>query len=348
MKVLLIAPSASYSIGKLLEISFSDTGHQVAVCDPEKLIPRWKQRLNTQMFRLPYRMRKPWENSYLNKLNRKFFRWFEQEKPDLVMVYNDSLLLPGMVRVFKKKARVVFYLGDNPYYNWTKPFFLNLLMEADYIFAPDSMWVEQLRMIGIQNIHFEILGWDRRYYFPKEPTGEEREKYSSDLLFIGNPYSMSWGYKRALFLRQFSDLDLKIYGTWKWQRLSQFFPELQKRFVLIDKVMGPEQVNTISNCCKLYPVDANPGVIYGLHARVFDCIGSGILPLVEYRKDLDRVFKNIDIPRITNYNEAHEKAEYYLDNENKRRELVKQLRQYVSKNFLSEHAIQRMLERIFS
>ena len=142
-------------------------------------------------------------------------------------------------------------------------------------------------------------------------------------------------------------MDLKIYGTHQWRRWLSVFPELRKLFVLLSKPLGPEQVNNISNCCKLYPVDANPGLLHGLHARIFDCIGSGILPLVEYRKDLDRVFKTMDIPRIYNYNEANELARYYLENENKREELLKQLRQYVSENFLPEYAIKRMLERIF-
>lgn len=347
MNVLLITPSCSYSTGKLLESSLTTNGHQVGICDPETLTPHWKQRLNTQAFRLPYRLRKPLENSFLNDLNKKFFHRFEQEKPDMVLVYNDSMLLPETVRAFKKKARVIFFLGDNPYYTWTKPFFLNLLMEADYIFAPDSMWVEQLKMLGIKNIYFEVFGWDRRFFYPKECTPAERKKYTSDLLFIGNNYVINWGYKRTLFLNRFAGMDLKIYGTRHWQRWLPYFPGLKKHFVLIPKPMGVEQVNTISNCCKIYPVDANPGLLHGLHARIFDCIGSGILPLVEYRKDLDRIFKTIDIPTITNYNEAREMAQYYLDNEKKRRESVQQLHQYVAENFLPAHALKRMFERIF-
>ena len=222
MKVLLITPASSYSIGKLLENSFSAAGHEVAACDPEKLIPRWKQHINIQAFRLPYRLRKPWEKSFYSHLNKKFVHWFEQEKPDIIMIYNDSMLLPETVQIFRKKARVVFYLGDNPYYTWNKPFFLNLLMQADYIFAPDTMWIEQLKMLGIKNIYFEILGWDRKHYFPNEPSCNERKKYTSDLLFIGNTYTTNWGYKRALFLSRFARFEdpnqqiqvLLLYRKW--------------------------------------------------------------------------------------------------------------------------------------
>ncbi|MCU0285006.1 MAG: glycosyltransferase [Acidobacteria bacterium] len=347
MTVLLIAPASSYSIGKLLENSLTALGHWVKVCDPEILLFRWKYSVNTQFFRLPYRLRQPWDTYFFNQVNKKFLQIFDQEKPDMVLVYNDSLLLPETVRIFRKKARVVFYLGDNPYYTWTKPLFLNLLMEADYIFAPDSMWVEQLRILGIKNIHFEIFGWDKRFFFPKECTPEERNRHQCDLVFIGNNYVINWGYKRALFLSKFANMDLNIYGTGHWQRWFTYFPELKQRFRLLSEPMPVGQVNTICNCSKIYPVDANPGLIHGLHVRVFDCIGSGILPMVEYRKDLDRVFKDVTIPRITNYDEAMEKAQYFLDHEAERRETVKQLQDYAGKHFLPEHALKRMLERIF-
>lgn len=346
MKVMLLAPSSSYSIGRLLENSLLKAGHEVAICNPENLIPRWKKRINSQLARFPYRFRRLWERDLLGKLNREYITHFRSEKPDLVMVYNDSMLIPESARMMRKKARLIFYLGDNPLYNWTKPLFLSLLREADFVFAPDSMWVQQLKMIGIQNIRFEILGWDNRYFFPMDPTPGEKQQYSSDLLFIGNIYGGSWGYKRALFLSRFSSLDLKIYGTRHWHRWFSDFPELRDRFVAVGKLMGSELVNTISNCCKLYPVDANPGLIHGLHARIFDCIGSGILPLVEYRKDLERVFENVDIPVINNYNEAHDAAVYFLKNQEKRRVLVERLRQVLSQDYLPEHAIKRILDDV--
>lgn len=265
----------------------------------------------------------------------------------MVLVYNDSMLLPETVQYFKKTARTVFYLGDNPYYTWTKPLFLNLLMEADYIFAPDTMWVEQLKMLGLKHIYFEIIGgWDKRFYFPMEPSPQDREKYSSDLLFIGNSYVLNWGFKRTLFTNQFADLDIKIYGTKQWLRWLTYFPDLQKRFILQENPIGLEQVNLMSNCCKLYPVDANPGLLHGLHARIFDCIGSGILPLVEYRKDLDDVFKNTGIPKIYNYNDANSLAKHFLNNEKERLELIEHLRKYVAQHYLPNHGIERMFERM--
>lgn len=347
MKILLFLPSSSYSIGESVKNAFLELGHEIYNFDHQSVTKNWQMKLNTQMFRMPYRIRNKWDGFYLREINKKMIEVFYQEKPDLIMVYNDSLLLPVTVEKIKKTAKVVFYLGDNPYYTFNKPFFLKVLMEADYTFVPDSMWVDQLRMLGICNVYFEMLGWDHRHYFPMDPTQEERDKYSSDLLFIGNTYVQNWGYKRTLFMSKFSDLDLKIYGTRNWHRWFEYFPELRDRFVLLDKPLGLEQVNLISNCSKLYPVDANPGLLQGLHARIFDCIGSGILPLVEYRKDLDRVFPDKDIPIIYSYQEANQLARYYLDHDSERKELVKSLRDFIKNKFLPKHAIKRMLDRVF-
>lgn len=347
MKALLIFPSSSYSIGQSVRFALEELGHETAIFDHQRIISPVKNKLNAQMFRLPYRIRRKWDRIYLKEINKKMIEVVYRDKPDLVMVYNDSLLLPETVEKIKEKSKVVFYLGDNPYYTFNKPFFLKVLMESDYVFVPDSMWAEQLKMLGIKNVYFELLGWDHRHFFPLEPSREQLDNFSSDLLFIGNTYVQNWGYKRTLFLSKFADFDLKIYGTKNWLRWFEYFSELRGKFILLDKPMGLEKVNLISNCCKLYPVDANPGLLHGLHARIFDCIGSGILPLVEYRKDLDRVFPGEKIPVIREFGEARHLAEYYLEHDSERKELAVQLRNFIMNEYLPEYAINRMLERVF-
>jgi hypothetical protein len=221
-------------------------------------------------------------------------------------------------------------------------------MEADWIFAPDSHWIEQLKMLGIKNIKFEVLGWDQQTYYTLDPDEEDRLKYASDLVFIGNSYVINWGFKRALFLSQFEHLDLKIYGTHHWFRWLEYFPGLKDHFVQIAKPISLDKVNLISNCCKIYPVDANPGILNGIHARIFDCIGSGILPLPEYRKDLDLVFNGVALPAIHNYNQGKEIAEYYLKRDDERKNLIKSLLAEVRTNYTPSIACSRILTEIFS
>src|SRR5690606_15151022 len=147
-------------IGKVLKTGLTELGHEVFEADFEKYMSRFLNRFQTQAFRLPFKLRNIWEDYYSNEINKFFVTEYDRIKPDLVFVYNDSKLISDTVKYFQKKTKVVFYLGDNPFYTWTKVNFLNLIMDADFIFAPDTMWVEQLRMLGIKNIEFEVLGSD--------------------------------------------------------------------------------------------------------------------------------------------------------------------------------------------
>ncbi|GAJ18159.1 unnamed protein product, partial [marine sediment metagenome] len=96
------------------------------------------------------------------------------------------------------------------------------------------------------------------------------------------------------------------------------------------------------------PVDANPGLVNGIHIRVFDCIGSGIFPLVEYQKDLDIVFKNVELPVIKNYKDAEKTAKYYIINDEKREKINIELKQYVDSHFTPEKAALSILDKVFN
>lgn len=347
MKILLITPSTSYSIGMILRKGFLKNKHEVIVADYINSTAKWKNQVNSQVYRFPYQLREKWVKYYLTQINNKVLQQFYEVKPDMVLVYNDAQLLPETVVEMRKNSRVVFFLGDNPFYSWRKYYFIEVLMEADHVFVPDSFWMEQLQMLGMKNTSFEVVGSDDDLFFRMEPTLEQKAKYSHDLFFIGTTYSTSWGYKRALFLSKFTDLDIAIYGKDNWFKWFKYFPELKKRFVVEDQYISYELLNTICNCCKIYPVDANPGVLNGLHTRIFDCIASGIMPLVEYRKDVEFVFENVDLPVIRNYNESKELAQYYLAHEDKRLEVIENLRKLTLTKYRPEYATQRMLDRIF-
>ena len=84
-----------------------------------------------------------------------------------------------------------------------------------------------------------------------------------------------------------------------------------------------------------------------MHLRIFDCIGSGILPLVEYQNDLDFVFKEVKIPMIKNYSEAEEIAQYYLSNDKERKEMIKELKIFIDKYFSPEVAVKKIVDQLF-
>jgi hypothetical protein len=332
-----------YNTTKLILLKFCDEVEGINVMNH---VNDFEIRINTQIFRLPYSIRNKWTYYYQNKINNAFLNQFRLHSPDLVFVYNNEMLLPETVAEMKKTARVVFFLGDSPYYTPTNDYFLALLNMADLVLVPDSFWMEQMRTIGIKNTYLFIPGLDETSYH-QNPSHEISETISEkDILYCGMSYYNSWGYKKALLMSKFTDFNLEIHGNRAWHRWFQFFPELASVFHE-SGFIPTNLLNAMFNKTKLMPVDGNPAVLNGFHLRTFEALGAGVLPLIEYRKDVEEeIFTDIDIqlPIIRSYSDATAMAERYLSDEQLRSETVNLMKHLVLTKYSAERNAERLLE----
>ncbi len=343
MKVLLLSPSF-YTLHRTFVKGFTKLNYSVYHHDYRLYLHNWKQKLNVQIFRFPFSVRDKWDEYFFNGINNKHLEIFEREQPDIVFIYNNECLLPETLQYFKSQnVKLVFFLGDSPYFTPTNKYYMHLLFYADLVISPDSFWAEQLKLLGVKNVIVDFPGYDESLLEFRNPTGVEKEKYSIDVLFVGTGYVDTWGYKRALFASQFSRLNLQVYGTKHWQKWFIFFPELKPKFQLMSQRMSLEKLIILSKCAKIYPVDANPAILNGLHLRVFDCIASGVLPIVEYRKDLDTFFKKEPLPIIHDYSQAESLAKYYISHDAERQNKLARLRNYTWDNFRAFVVFRRVL-----
>lgn len=345
MKVLILSPRF-YSFYTCLELGFKKNGAEVFHYDYRQNVKAYQEKIHSHINMTPYKIRKLWYEKYVGSINSAILGRFKEVNPDLVLIYNNEMLLPATLRAIKSTAKVFFFLGDSPFYTPTNNHYLADLFFADAIFCPDSFWVEQFEMIGLKTAHFFLLGINPLMNFKADVSASERRMWGADLIFVGNEKATTWGYKRALFLNQFCDLDIKIYTSPPFARRLADFPGLKGKTSYRDKRISHEQLNTMLNCCKLYPVDANPGLINGIHARVFECIASGILPLVEYRRDLDVAFKGVELPVVKSYTSAKTLAVKYLENDQLRSQTLEELRQLAHERYHPAITIKQMLEHL--
>jgi len=346
MKILLLFPSA-YTLHKTISNGLQKLGYTVYHHDYRNYLKSWQNQMNIQIYRLPYTYRNKWENYFLSLINRKHLEIFKRENPDIVFIYNNEMLLPDTISYFKKcHAKIIFIMGDSPYYTPTNRYYMALLFLADLIISPDSFWAEQLKLLGINKVVIDFPGFDETLLNYREPTDAERTKYNLDVLFVGTNYVDGWGFKRTLFLSKFAQFNLKIFGNNKWLRWLEFFPELKPKFELLKKRLSLETLIIMSKCAKVYPVDANPAILHGVHLRIFDCIAMGVLPIVEYRKDHNVFFKGVELPLIRNYEEAAMVAQNYIEKDDIRENTLKSLTEYIQEKFSSGVVLQRLLDKI--
>jgi hypothetical protein len=344
-RVLLLFPGIN-TFAQSFTYGFRQNNCEVLYYDVGREINSWQSRIHNHVTKLPFSLRTKWYNYFVNRMNEKQMEQFRNFQPQLVVVYNGMFLYPETVRAMQKTARVCFFLGDSPFFTSQNDYYLPSLMEVDYILSPDSYWEKQLRGLGCKNVLYFLIGSNPEVNYKKQVTSNEKAQWGSDLVFAGITYLTSVGFKRALFLHQFTDLDIKIYTSTNFQRWYRYFPDLEKRVVHPEKRLSDDELNTIINCCKIYPVDANPGILNGVHLRIFDCIAGGILPLAEYRKDVKTVFGPAGLPIIEQYGKGADLARYYLQHEDERVEIIDNLRQFTEEYYTPQKAIARLLDTI--
>lgn len=336
-KSLLLCPK-KYSLFNSFTETLKCMSKEVVGLDVRTRIKARDLKINSQIFRLPFKLRSRLELRFLNNANKIILEEFEKHQPDVVFVYNSEFLLPETCELISKRAKLIFFLGDSPFYTPANNYYLSLLRYADLILAPDSFWIEQLGMTGLTKTCFFIPAIDHESYFQLEDREIEKDIHETDILYVGNSYLDSWGYKKALLMNSFVNLNFELYGSSGWSRWFKSFPELEKKYIHCDYV-PTERLNKMFNKAKIIPVDGNPGIIYGIHIRVLEALGSGSLPLIEYRRDVDNVIFagfGSELPLIHTYSKAKDVAQYYLNNEEERKDLQSKMKMFIGSKYSSE------------
>jgi len=299
--------------------------------DIRKKLNHFVLQSQSQMFRFPHKIRDRWENIVLGTANSEIITEIKTYKPGLVFVYNSEYLIPETCVEIKKNARLVFFMGDSPFFTPMNPYYLSCLTYADLVLCPDTFWISQMSMLGIKNIAYFIPGIDTSSYYIIEDQNIPGYIEETDIFYSGSCYNNSWGYKKALLMNQFTGMNFKLFGNRSWKKWFAFFPELQQHYTET-KFISSEHLNMMMNRAKVMPVDGNPAILNGFHLRLFEALGSGVLPLVESRKDVEDVLlgnSDVIVPMIRDYNDAGFMAEYYIRNENERKDIINALKSYI-------------------
>ncbi len=343
-KSLILCPSR-ISLNRIFTAVLGNLSDEVKTFDVNSEIGRRRLTVNTRMRRFPYGIRNRWDSYFFRLANEYILNEISLHRPGLVLVYNSEFLLPETCLKIRKAAKLVFFLGDSPFYTPQNDYYIACLSHADLVLVPDTFWMAQLNTMGIdKTIHF-IPGIDETDYHrigADKAAGEEE----TDILYAGTSYKNSWGYRKAALMSRFSEFKTRIYGNDAWERWFPFFPELKPMFRRSEYIPS-ERLNRMFNRTKIIPVDGNPSIINGAHLRLLEALAAGALPLIEYRKDVaDEIFSGsgIDLPVIRSYNEAPSTASYWLEHEEERLKTVTAMVSFFRGKYSAEKNAARIRE----
>jgi glycosyl transferase family 1 len=151
--------------------------------------------------------------------------------------------------------------------------------------------------------------------------------------------------RRLRFLQPLKDLGLATYGAAEWgnpawaeQLVSCYSGEKPSYETDLPRIYYHTKVNI--NVFHVQCVDStNP--------RVYDVLAAGGFLLTEYRPEIEREFKiGQHLDCFHTPDEAREKAQYYLDNQQKREEIARAGQEFVLNNATYRHRVRELLDSI--
>ncbi|MHC1682461.1 MAG: glycosyltransferase [Clostridiaceae bacterium] len=129
---------------------------------------------------------------------------------------------------------------------------------------------------------------------------------------------------RQYYLSCIEDIKIHLFGTDKWNKNNLIFHPHIKHGNLLSDIYQNFKININISALQLEKAVNN---------RVFDVFACGAFLITDYKEDLEAIFPN-DWEKITfrNLYDYGEKIEYYLKNEDERKQLSKRLKEIILTN----------------
>ena len=255
------------------------------------------------------------------KINRDLISCVEMKKPDLIFIYRGSLIFADTIKKIKKTGAMVFgYNNDDPFsekysfYIWRH--WLKAVPCYDHIFVYRQKNLDDYKKIGYKKTSFLRAYYVKEKNFPIEklPTN----KYVCDVIFAGHWENDG----RDEYIKAIIDagINLKLYGP-EWQR-SKYYNFFKNKLGYEIKSLK-DDYNLALNSAKIALVFLSKLNNDTYTRRNFEIPVVKTFMLSEYGDDLNNLFAaGREADYFHNKEEMIEKINYYLANENKRKEIV--------------------------
>lgn len=345
MKMILSGPMY-FGINSMVERAFCDIGYNVKISN-------WPD-LNGSLFdrakQLAAGRLKPLDDTYnrsclqnhifreiILEYNRKLLDDVTITNPDVLLILKGEILLPETIRKIRDKNNIILALWC--YDSALR--FKNVLEGGKYYHLLYTFEPTDVQQLSEHHLYADYLpmAYDPNIYYK---TGEITRK--ADISFVGklgdNPERKDLLNSVASHCKGHS---IDVWGqAWTW-----YNPFLQYEYKIKRKALGrcihnhdvtPECVNMIYNSTKICLNIHHRQSKEGVNPRTFEILGSGGFQLVDYKIEMEGLF---DIEReivcYRNKEELVAKIEYFLENDDERRNIARAGNTMVRKKHTYKH-----------
>jgi len=274
-------------------------------------------------------------------LSREFTRAACAFQPDLVLMVSGRYISAAALEKVRERTKATLY------HFYCEDFFNPLNTTAtlrksashyDHFFTSKTHNIPELEQMGIHNASLITLGYGPKCHFPVEVSQADKERYGSELAFVG-----TWEADRAAMLAQLTEFDLRIWGEY-WHKAGNS-PGLRR--AIQNRPVYCEEMSRVFNASKI-----NLGFLRKANrdrqtTRTFEIPACGGFQLSERTEEILGYFvEGKEIECFETLDELKDKARYYLSHETTRQQIANAGLARVRNSPYSHYdAIQKIMEQ---
>lgn len=265
-----------------------------------------------------------------NKLNIKV----DEYKPDLLIILNNSYILPKTIIKWKKskKFKIITLIADFPFDSFRFSYLPYNLPYNDYIFTFDRAWYKSINNVAPNTkVESIFVGFNPNMFKDVEVDETDKKRLKCELAFTGESYGerAEGGYRCAI-LNSVSDFDLKLWGDDGWKYQFEYYPNLIKSYQ-----GGRLSYDDLYKLYKVAEINLNmpsPQIITAFQPRIMEIGGCKGFQIADEREDLRKLFSEDELITFTDLPDLKEKIKYFIQNPEKKEAIVNKFFENISQH----------------
>lgn len=279
--------------------------------------------------------------------NEKIKELIDAKEYDLVWIDKGLPIFPSTLKYIRSKqphAKIVNYSPDtmNLRHNQSQQY-LECLPLYDMLFTTKSFILDDMRKLGVKEIHFVNNAYESTFHYPRTLTNEERKEYGGDVGFVGY-----WEENRCRSILYLADngIKVKVFGDKRWGKYHDYSPNLT---IVPHTLEGEDYAKALSafkiSLCFLRKMNLDFQT-----TRTMEIPACGGFMLAERTQEHLNLFEEGKEAAFFDSNqELLEKCTYYLSHEQERYQVARAGFERCQKSGYSNiETVKRMLDIIIS
>ncbi|KAB1443812.1 CgeB family protein [Pseudodesulfovibrio senegalensis] len=339
LRILVVLPmyGGSLPVGRFCADALAELGHIVETFEAPEFHTAYEALKNLKVTgdRLEYL-----QNSFLQTVSQAILAKVETFEPDMVLSMAQAPLSHQALRRLRKDNVVtaMWFVEDYRLFTYWKsyaPFY--------DIFAviQKTPFFEELESIGVHNALYLPLAAHPPFHKPIELNSIDRQKFGSDISFMGAGYA-----NRRVAFRKLVGRDFKIWGSeWNGDHVLEPLVQMKGRRVSSEECVKIFNATTIN--LNLHSSVQKEQLVTGgdfINPRTFELCSCGAFQLVDKRTLMDEAFAQGELATFTSMDEMLSMIDLYLNNPEKRQMIAERGQKRVLKDHTYTVRMQTLID----